>query len=75
MFRFCRKDEAPAKGLQSLARRLLSDNGSEEDGHVPSSRDHPRDARHRFQRDKSVNSGLSPVAAFLLHRSASSPWL
>nr|PNR59694.1 hypothetical protein PHYPA_002486 [Physcomitrium patens] len=63
-----RKDEAPAKGLQSLARRLLSDNGSEEDGHVPSSRDHPRDARHRFQRDKSDNSGLSPVAAFLLHR-------
>ncbi|KAG0570290.1 hypothetical protein M758_6G145800 [Ceratodon purpureus] len=65
-----RKDEAPVKGLQNLARQLLSasDNGSGEDGHIPSSHGHPGNARHRFQRDKIDDSGLSPVATFLLHR-------
>ncbi|XP_024388852.1 uncharacterized protein [Physcomitrium patens] len=63
-----RKDEAPVKGLQSLARRLLSDNGGEKDGHVPSSHIRSGTARLRSQRDKSYDSGLSPVAAFLLHR-------
>lgn len=64
-----RKDQAPVKGLQNLARRLLSssDNGSEV-GHIPSSRDQPGNVRHRFQRDKTDDSGLSPVASFLLHR-------
>ena len=67
---FSRKDEAPVKGLQNLARQLLSasDNGSGEDGHIPSSHGHPGNARHRFQRDKIDDSGLSPVATFLLHR-------
>lgn len=78
VYRVCfRKDEAPVKGLQSLARQLLStsDNGNGEDGHTPSSRGHPGNARHRFQRDKSDELGLSPVASFLLHRFALSSWL
>ena len=70
-----RKDEAPVKGLQNLARQLLStpEYGNEEDGHVPSSHGFPGNARHRFQRDKGDDPGLSPVASFLLHRLVSSP--
>ncbi|KAG0627228.1 hypothetical protein M758_2G184000 [Ceratodon purpureus] len=65
-----RKDEAPVKGLQNLARQLLSssENGNEEDGRVPSTHRFPENARHRFQRDKADEPGLSPVASFLLHR-------
>lgn len=65
------------KGLQNLARQLLSasENGSGEDGHFPSSHGHLGNVRNRFQRDKTDDSGLSPVATFLLHRSAFSPWL
>ena len=65
------------KGLQNLARQLLaaSDNGSGEDGHIPSSHGHPGNARLRSQRDKTDDSGLSPVATFLLHRFAPPTWL
>ena len=65
----CRKDEASVKGLHTLARRLLTtDNGSEEDGQVLSKNVKPGFDRSRSRRDGTDNSGLSPVASFLLHR-------
>lgn len=67
---FCRKEEASVKGLHNLARRLLTtpENGSEEDGQNLSKHGISGNARSTFQRDMTDDSGLSPVASFLLHR-------